>query len=66
VRQADRIAVVDNGRIAELGTHDELMDPDGPHDGLYRHMYDLQASRFTDDGPQLDEHGEEMTYDRLS
>lgn len=66
VRQADRIAVVDNGRIAELGTHDELMDPGGSHDGLYRHMYDLQASRFTDDGPQLDEHGEEMTYDRLS
>ena len=70
VRQADLIAVVEDGRIVEHGTHDELMDPDGNHQGLYRHMYDLQASRFTDgdgnDGPVLDEHGEEMTYDSLN
>jgi len=25
VRRADRIAVVDDGRLAELGTHDELL-----------------------------------------
>jgi ABC-type multidrug transport system fused ATPase/permease subunit len=70
VRQADLIAVVEDGRIAEHGTHDELMDLDGEHQGLYRHMYDLQASRFADgdgnEGPVLDEHGEEMTYDSLN
>ena len=29
VRRADRIAVVDHGRIAEIGTHDELIDTGG-------------------------------------
>ena len=29
IRDADRIAVVDNGRIAEIGTYEELMEKKG-------------------------------------
>jgi subfamily B ATP-binding cassette protein MsbA len=38
IRNADRIFVVDCGRIAESGTHDELYTLNG----IYRKLYDLQ------------------------
>ncbi len=43
VRQADRICVLEHGRVVELGTHDELI----ALGGRYRTMFDLQAGRFT-------------------
>jgi subfamily B ATP-binding cassette protein MsbA len=38
VRNADRIVVVHEGRLAEIGRHDELV----ARDGLYRRLYALQ------------------------
>jgi len=51
VRRADRICVLERGRVVELGTHDELM----ARGGRYRTMFDLQASRFG-----ADEEGEPL------
>ncbi len=42
VRQADRICVLEHGRVIELGSHDELM----LLGGRYRTMFELQAKRF--------------------
>ncbi|HEY0264117.1 MAG TPA: ABC transporter ATP-binding protein [Granulicella sp.] len=43
VRRATRIAVLERGRIVEIGTHEELLE----NSGTYRRLYDLQFA--TDD-----------------
>jgi ABC-type multidrug transport system fused ATPase/permease subunit len=57
VRHADRICVLERGRVIELGTHGELM----AQGGRYRTMFDLQARRF---GATADEEG--AAYDLLA
>ncbi|HEX6371052.1 MAG TPA: ABC transporter ATP-binding protein [Longimicrobium sp.] len=42
VRHADRIVVIDGGRLVEDGTHDALMAAGG----IYARMFTLQAERF--------------------
>ncbi|MFC3996184.1 ABC transporter ATP-binding protein [Nocardiopsis sediminis] len=47
VRMADRIYVLDRGRVVEQGTHEELM---ALPDGRYRYLFTLQADAYTGQG----------------
>ena len=39
IKNADRIAVINDGSLVELGTHEELMSIDN---GEYKHLYEMQ------------------------
>jgi len=38
VRQADKIIVLEDGKIEGIGTHDQLLETDG----LYKKLYEMQ------------------------
>ncbi|KAB8334062.1 ABC transporter ATP-binding protein [Scytonema tolypothrichoides VB-61278] len=40
VREADKIVVLDKGRIVEIGSHDQLLR----HEGIYRRLHSLQQT----------------------
>jgi ATP-binding cassette, subfamily B, bacterial len=60
VRHADRIAVVEDGVVVELGSHAELM----ALGGRYHTMFSLQAQRFATGTPEEGE--EELIFDVLA
>src|SRR5204863_5493655 len=45
VRRADRIVVLEHGRVVEDGSHEELL----ALGGRYAEMFELQAARFSTD-----------------
>jgi ATP-binding cassette subfamily B protein len=44
VKDADRIVVVEGGRVTEMGSHEDLLDADG----LYAHLWRVQAGDIDD------------------
>jgi ABC-type multidrug transport system fused ATPase/permease subunit len=56
VRHADRICVLEHGRVVELGTHAELI----ALGGRYQTMFDLQAQRFNAEDDE-DQHYDVLT-----
>ena len=61
VRHADRICVLEDGRVVELGSHEELM----ALNGRYRTMFDLQAQRFAEHPGEWGEDEDEEGLDVL-
>lgn len=47
VANLDRIVVLENGKIAEQGTHQELLERPG---GVYHHLWARQSGAFMDEG----------------
>ena len=51
VRLADRVYVLEGGRLIEEGSHEDLVG----RDGLYAHLYRKQSSYYEDTRPQKDQ-----------
>jgi len=52
IQNAERIAVIDKGRVREIGTHDELMAKDGRYARLVN-LQDLGSSTLVDSSPYV-------------
>ena len=49
IREATRIVVLDQGRIAEIGSHDELLARGGIYANLYRMTYEQERAAHADE-----------------
>lgn len=52
-RFSDRIVMIEDGRVLEQGTHEELMRADGP----YAKMFAVQSSYYAEDGERAQDIG---------
>ncbi|MFD0204710.1 MULTISPECIES: ABC transporter ATP-binding protein [Saccharothrix] len=59
VRRADHIVVLDRGRVAEQGTHEELI----AGEGHYARLFTLQAQRFADGSDRVPGPATRRRYD---
>jgi subfamily B ATP-binding cassette protein MsbA len=50
IRSADQILVMEEGRIAERGTHSELLASEGPYRKLYETQYRFERDQFINPG----------------
>ncbi len=53
IRKADQILVLEDGRIIERGTHDELMTLGGRYRALYEKQYGIVTNLFVNPGEEL-------------
>jgi len=61
IKDADKIIVLDNGRIIEQGTHDELVAKGGYYSTVYYHQYPMAAEY-----KEAEHKKEEMQYGSLA
>src|ERR1051326_5317470 len=53
IRNAEQIVVIEDGRVLERGTHDELMELGGRYRALYEKQYGIAINRFVNPGEEL-------------
>ena len=53
IRNADQILVLEDGRIIERGTHQELMMLGGRYRALYEKQYGIVVNQFINQGEEL-------------
>ncbi len=58
LRRADRLVVVERGRITEVGPHSQLLERGGTYARLYQAQFEMHQARATKDGSREARDGE--------